>query len=187
MLLIWHAVSLDITQLRLVPGLAFYGIGIGFAGAQLTNVVMSEIPAESSGVASGANTTVRQVGAALGVAMIGSLLSVQILSHSVTKIRAAALPAAVKVQALAGVHAQGAFYQPPASTSPHDTSILQHALRTSVAGGTRVALVFAAIVVLLGALVSFLIPRVAAPRPRMVDELEPVEPLDVDPSLLDAI
>ena len=49
MLLIWHAVSLDITQLRLVPGLAFYGIGIGFAGAQLTNVVMSEIPAESSG------------------------------------------------------------------------------------------------------------------------------------------
>jgi EmrB/QacA subfamily drug resistance transporter len=187
MLLIWHAVSLDITQLRLVPGLAFYGIGIGFAGAQLTNVVMSEIPAESSGVASGANTTVRQVGAALGVAMIGSLLSVQILSHSVTKIRAAALPAAVKVQALAGVHAQGAFYQPPASTSPHDTSILQHALRTSVAGGTRIALVFAAIVVLLGALVSFLIPRVAAPRPRLVDELESLEPLDVDPSLLDAV
>ena len=62
-----------------MPGLAFYGIGIGFAGAQLTNVVMSEVPAESSGVASGANTTVRQVGAALGVAMIGSLLSVQIL------------------------------------------------------------------------------------------------------------
>jgi EmrB/QacA subfamily drug resistance transporter len=187
MLLIWHAVSLDITALRLVPGLAFYGVGIGFAGAQLTNVVMSEIPAESSGVASGANTTVRQVGAALGVAMIGSLLSVQILSHSVTKIRAAVLPAAVKVQALAGVHAQGAFYQPPASTSPHDTSILQHALRTSVAGGTRIALVFAAVVVLLGALVSFLIPRVAAPRPRLVDELESVEPLDVDPSLLDAI
>ncbi len=187
MLLIWHAVSLDITQLRLVPGLAFYGIGIGFAGAQLTNVVMSEIPAESSGVASGANTTVRQVGAALGVAAIGSLLSVQILSHSVAKIRAAALPAAVKVQALAGVHAQGAFYQPPASTSPHDTSILQHALRTSVAGGTRVALVFAAVVVLAGALVSFLIPRVAAPRPRVVNELETVEPLDVDPSLLDAV
>ena len=69
-----------------------------------------------------------------------------------------------KVQALAGVHAQGAFYQPPASTSPHDTSILQHALRTSVAGGTRIALVFAATVVLLGALVSFLIPRVAAPE-----------------------
>jgi EmrB/QacA subfamily drug resistance transporter len=183
MLLIYHAVSLDITALRLVPGLAFYGIGIGFAGAQLTNVVMSEIPAESSGVASGANTTVRQVGAALGVAMIGSLLSAQILSHSVTRIRAAALPVAVKVQALAGVHAQGAFYRPPALTSPHDTTILQQALRTSVAGGTRAALVFAASVVLIGALLSFLIPRVAAPKSRAVDDFESLEPLDVDPAL----
>jgi MFS family permease len=182
-LLILHAVSLDITVWRLLPGLAFYGIGIGFAGAQLTNVVMSEIPAESSGVASGANTTVRQVGAALGVAVIGSLLSAQILSHSVSRIRAATLPAAVKVEALAGVHAQGAFYQPPASTSPHDTSILQHALRLSVANGTRVALVFAMIVVLAGALVSFLIPRVATPE-HSVNDLEPLEPLDVDPALV---
>ncbi len=185
LLLILHAVSLDITVWRLVPGLAFYGIGIGFAGAQLTNVVMSEVPASGSGVASGANTTVRQVGAALGVAMIGSLLSVQILSHSVSRIRAAALPLAVKAQALAGVHAQGAFYVPPASTSSHDTSIVQHALRTSVAGGTRAAILFAAVVVLFGALLSFLIPRVAAPAARAANELEPLEPLDVDPSLLD--
>jgi predicted MFS family arabinose efflux permease len=183
MLLIFHAVSLEITAWRLLPGLAFYGIGIGFAGAQLTNVVMSEVPAESSGVASGANTTVRQVGAALGVAMIGSLLSVQILSHSVTRIRAAGLSAAVKAQALAGVHAQGAFYRPPASTSPHDTTILQHALRTSVVGGTRAALIFATIVVLCGAMLSFLIPRVAAPESRIVENLEVVEPLDVDPAL----
>ena len=167
-LLILHAVSLQITVWRLLPGLAFYGVGIGFAGAQLTNVVMSEVPAESSGVASGANTTVRQVGAALGVAMIGSLLSVQILSHSVSRIRATALPLAVKAQALAGVHAQGAFYKPPASTSPHDTSILQHALRTSVVGGTRFALLFAAVVVAVGALLSFLIPRVAG-RPARTD------------------
>jgi len=182
--LIFHAVSLDITVWRLLPGLAFYGIGIGFAGAQLTNVVMSEVPAASSGVASGANTTVRQVGAALGVAMIGSLLSVQILSHSVTRIRAAAVPAAVKAQALVGVHAQGAFYVPPSGTSPHDTAILQHALRTSVVGGTRVALVFAIVVVLIGAFLSFLIPRIAPPA-RPVDRLEPLEPLDVDPALVD--
>jgi EmrB/QacA subfamily drug resistance transporter len=184
--LVFHAVSLDITALRLLPGLAFYGIGIGFAGAQLTNVVLSEVPAASSGVASGANTTVRQVGAALGVAMIGSLLSVQILSHSVSRIRAAAVPAAVKAQALLGVHAQGAFYVPPRSTSPHDTTILQHALRTSVVSGTRVALLFAVVVVLLGALLSFLIPRIAPPA-RPADRLEPLEPLDVDPALVDHI
>ena len=185
LLLILHAISLAITVWRLLPGLAFYGIGIGFAGAQLTNVVMSDVPAESSGVASGANTTVRQVGAALGVAMIGSLLSVQILSHSVSRIRAAALPVAVKAQALTGVHAYGAFYTPPASTSPHDATILEHALRTSVVGGTRTALVFAASVVAVGAFLSFLIPRLAAPAKsaRTTNPLEPLEPLDVDPAL----
>jgi hypothetical protein len=181
-LLILHAVSLNITVWRLLPGLVFYGIGIGFAGAQLTNVVMSEVPAESSGVASGANTTVRQVGAALGVAMIGSLLSVQILNRSVSRIRATGLSAAVKARALAGVHAQGAYYKPPASTSPHDAAIVQHALRASVVSGTHVALVFAAVVVLIGALLSFLIPRVAPPA-RRTDALEPLEPLDVDPAL----
>ncbi len=184
-LLILHAVSLSITRWELIPGLAFYGIGIGFAGAQLTNVVMSEIPAESSGVASGANTTVRQVGAALGVAMIGSLLSAQILSHAVSRIHATTLPLAVKAEALAGVHANGAFYTPPPSTSAHDTTVLQHALRTSVVSGTRAALVFAAAVVLIGAAVSFLIPRVAAPAKRSADDLEPLEPLDVDPALRD--
>ena len=69
--LVLRAIDLDLTVWGLLPGLATYGAGIGFAGAQLTNVVLSEIPNESSGVASGANTTVRQVGMALGVAVIG--------------------------------------------------------------------------------------------------------------------
>jgi EmrB/QacA subfamily drug resistance transporter len=183
-LLIAHAVALDITPWQLIPGLAFYGIGIGFAGAQLTNVVMSEIPADSSGVASGANTTVRQVGAALGVAMIGSLLTTQILSHSVSRIRAASLPVAVKAQALAGVHANGAYYRPSAATGTHDTSIVQHALRASVASGTRIALLFAASIVVVGACLSFLIPRIPAPTRQAADNFEPLEPIDVDPSLV---
>jgi EmrB/QacA subfamily drug resistance transporter len=183
-LLIARAVALDITPGQLIPGLAFYGIGIGFAGAQLTNVVMSEIPADSSGVASGANTTVRQVGAALGVAMIGSLLSTQILGHAVSRIRSAALPAAVKARALAGVHANGAYYRPPAGTGAHDSSLVGHALRASVASGTRIALLFAATIVVIGACLSFLIPRIPAPTRQAADNFEPLEPLDVDPSLV---
>src|SRR5205085_2825152 len=94
--LVLRSVDLDLTVWGLLPGLAFYGAGIGFAGAQLTNVVLSEIPNESSGVASGANTTVRQVGAALGVAVIGSLLTAQTISHTVRGIKTAALPPEVK-------------------------------------------------------------------------------------------
>jgi EmrB/QacA subfamily drug resistance transporter len=183
------AVSVHITQWQLLPGLAFYGIGIGFAGAQLTNVVLSEIPAESTGVASGANTTMRQVGAALGVATIGSILTAQIVSNSLRHINHVSVAAVAKAQALAGVHARGAFYTPSGSTSAHDASLLEHALQTSVASATRVVLLFAIIVVSIGLVVSFLIPRKdVVPEPEAVqgaNRFEAVEPLDVDPALVE--
>jgi len=186
--LVLRAINLDLTAWGLLPGLACYGAGIGFAGAQLANVVLSEIPNESSGVASGANTTVRQVGSALGVAIIGSLLSAQTISHSVRGIKAAELSPAVKARALAGVHSLGSSYVPPASVSRRDASLVTSALEHGVATGTRFALTFAIVVVAAGALLSFLIPRAAA-QPgersyRSVDGFEPLEPLDPDPALV---
>ena len=181
-----HAVNLNLTALGLLPGLALYGTGIGFAGAQLTNVVLSEIPNESSGVASGANTTVRQVGAALGVAVIGSLLTAQTISHTILGIKRAPLPASVKAQAIARVHALGANYS-PAPSSGRNAALLRAALEHGVATGTRWALGFAIVVVACGAALSFLIPRDAVPAgapARRADSLEPLEPLDPDPALL---
>ena len=81
------AVSPSLTFVSLVPGLVTFGLGIGFAGSQLTNVILSEIPNERSGAASGANTTVRQLGAALGIAVIGGLLTSTTISHAVSSVR----------------------------------------------------------------------------------------------------
>ncbi|MDQ1475316.1 MAG: hypothetical protein QOE62_545 [Actinomycetota bacterium] len=63
--------------LALLPGFILVGIGIGFAGSQLNNVILSDVPPERSGAASGANTTVRMIGASLGIAVISSMLSTQ--------------------------------------------------------------------------------------------------------------
>jgi len=68
-------ISTHTTLLALLPGSALFGIGVGFASSQLTNVILSEVDRDKAGVASGTNTTVRQVGAALGIAVIGSLLN----------------------------------------------------------------------------------------------------------------
>jgi hypothetical protein len=85
----------------------------------------------------------------------------------------------VKANAIAGIHAVGASYSPPPATSPHDTSLLEQLLRQSVASATRIALVFAIVVVSFGAVISFLIPRVG-PSPEVeVDLLEPLEPIDL--------
>jgi EmrB/QacA subfamily drug resistance transporter len=182
------AISLHMTALDLLPGLAFYGLGIGFALAQLTNVVLSEIPPEGSGVASGANTTVRQVGSALGVAVIGTVLTVQTVSHAVHSIKSAALPAAVKAHALAGVHALASGYAPPKGTNPANAAVIRAAVEQGVVHGTRVALIFAFVVVAIGSFLSLLIPT-SPPLDRQerrhgADGFEPLEPMDPDPALL---
>jgi EmrB/QacA subfamily drug resistance transporter len=56
------------------PFLLLYGIGVGLATAQLTGVIMVEVPMEKIGQASGSQSTVRQIGSALGIAVLGTVL-----------------------------------------------------------------------------------------------------------------
>jgi EmrB/QacA subfamily drug resistance transporter len=55
-------------------GLFVYGFGVGLATAQLTGVVLADVPVERSGQASGTQSTSRQVGSALGIAILGTIL-----------------------------------------------------------------------------------------------------------------
>ncbi|MCG7417782.1 DHA2 family efflux MFS transporter permease subunit [Microbacterium sp. ACRRU] len=64
----------DATWGPLIPFLFIYGVGVGLATAQLTGVVLAEVPAGESGAASGTQSTSRQLGAALGVAILGTVL-----------------------------------------------------------------------------------------------------------------
>lgn len=54
--------------------LVIYGIGLGMASAQLTSTVLIDVPAAQSGQASATQSTTRQLGSALGIAIIGSAL-----------------------------------------------------------------------------------------------------------------
>ena len=54
--------------------LAVFGFGAGMASSQLTNVVLSEVPRERAGSASGVSTTNNALAAALGVAVLGAVL-----------------------------------------------------------------------------------------------------------------
>jgi len=56
-------------------GAAVSGIGTGLINGQMTNAAMSIVPPERSGMASGINGTMRQVGVALGFAGLGAILA----------------------------------------------------------------------------------------------------------------
>jgi EmrB/QacA subfamily drug resistance transporter len=57
-----------------VPALFVYGLGVGLATAQLTGVVLADVPVANSGQASGTQSTSRQVGSAFGIAILGTVL-----------------------------------------------------------------------------------------------------------------
>ncbi len=56
-------------------GAAVSGIGTGLINGQMTNAAMSIVPPERSGMASGINGTMRQIGVALGFAGLGAILA----------------------------------------------------------------------------------------------------------------
>ena len=82
-------VSTSVTGLQLAIPLFVYGVGVGLATAQLTSIVLSDIPAERSGLASGANSTMRQVGSAMGIAIIGTVLFSTLVTGTSANITAA--------------------------------------------------------------------------------------------------
>jgi len=56
---------------QLLPALLLCGIGLGLVVAPLVNVILAGISGRNAGSASGALTTIQQVGGAIGVAIIG--------------------------------------------------------------------------------------------------------------------
>jgi hypothetical protein len=81
---------------------------------------------------------------------------------------------------------------PPANISSDNAAVLRNALADAVSKGTRPALFFASALVLLGAIVSILIPRIGPPGSgdpgevlRSVETFEAFEPIDPDPAVMD--
>lgn len=83
---------------NIVPGLFIYGFGVGLATAQLTGVVLKDVPLAQSGQGSGTQSTARQVGSALGIAILGTILFTSVGSVLDAKLTARNLPEAARTQ-----------------------------------------------------------------------------------------
>ena len=59
-----------------VLALIIYGLGLGLATAQLTSLVLADVPVAASGQSSATQSTVRQLGTALSTALSVAVLSV---------------------------------------------------------------------------------------------------------------
>ena len=61
--------------LSILPGLLVVAVGVGLMMTPATTAITSGLPIEEQGVASALNDTVREFGGALGIALLGSLVS----------------------------------------------------------------------------------------------------------------
>ncbi|MER6470355.1 DHA2 family efflux MFS transporter permease subunit [Streptomyces collinus] len=70
-------VSADVSYAAQLPGLIVSGIGMALYFAPAANLVMSSVRPQEQGIASGANNALREVGGALGIAVMSSIFSAQ--------------------------------------------------------------------------------------------------------------
>ncbi|QYC43351.1 Antiseptic resistance protein [Nonomuraea coxensis DSM 45129] len=140
------SVSPSLGHWTLVPWLVLYGVGVGFASAQLPNLTLAQVPPQQSGVASGLQSAIRQLGAAIGIAVLGSVLVTGLGSAMAERLPAdPALGKAVRDSAGAAV----AMIKDPAR---HSAAV------AAAADATRRVTVFTGIVLFAGVGVTLLLP-----------------------------
>lgn len=77
-LLLLRGLSPDSGWTHLIPGMIVSGLAIGMINPPLASTAVGVVPVERSGMASGVNSTFRQVGIATGIAALGSIFAQQV-------------------------------------------------------------------------------------------------------------
>jgi EmrB/QacA subfamily drug resistance transporter len=140
----------------LVPPLFVYGAGIGLAIAQLTSVILADVPVTQSGLASGTQSTCRQTGSALGVAILGMVLVGGLGTNTAHQLQNAGVPQAAAIAA--GVRGSAGTSIVALRGRPQTAKALA-AVETGITQTTRQVAYTAAVFVLLGLLATTALGR----------------------------
>ncbi|MFF5565140.1 DHA2 family efflux MFS transporter permease subunit [Streptomyces sp. NPDC012623] len=142
--------------------LFLYGIGVGFATAQVTNVVLNDVPEASSGQASGVQSAFRQLGSALGIAALTTVFFTTLSTRLNDRLTSGGLPAGEADRLTGAVTDSAGAAIGPLAANPQTASVAD-AARAAMTDGVVLGGYVAAAFVLLGLVASFLIPASPAP------------------------
>ncbi len=154
----------------ILPGLLVLAAGMGLAMTPSTTSITGALPVEKQGVASALNDTVRELGGALGVALLGSVLNSGYQSGVAPA--AETLPAGLREPVESGIGSALAV----SSQLGNDAGSVVHAARTAFVSGWTTSMWVG--VALAG--VAFLYVLIRGPR----DDVPADVPLDADETTL---
>jgi DHA2 family multidrug resistance protein-like MFS transporter len=136
------------TYLPTLAGLLLMGVGFGFAMSPAADELMSAVPADRSGIGSAINDTMQELGFALGVAVVGTVLT-QVYQAGLGTVPAAARESVGTALRVAGREGSAA---------------LAHTARVAFQHGTEQGLTIGALVVFAGAVVGAVLLRGTRPN-----------------------
>jgi EmrB/QacA subfamily drug resistance transporter len=138
----------------LLPGFIVGGVGIGLTNAPLASVAISTVQQERAGMASGINSTFRQVGIATGIAALGAIFQSRVTDKVV-----AALHGVPDAHRIAQQLASGQQAQAAGAVSPQLRAHLAEVAKASFVSGLDDIMVVAAIVAACGAVLALVLVR----------------------------
>jgi EmrB/QacA subfamily drug resistance transporter len=156
--------AVDVSYGSFVIAMCIVSLGIGFTMAPSTNSVMGSVPVDQSGIGSAVNSTVRQIGGALGVAVLGTILN----STYISRINAVAWPPQLPAQAIdtirGSIQGANAVAQNVQSQSPQLAQLITDTAHKAFTSGSEHALVVAAIIMAITAVATlFILPSKVRP------------------------
>ena len=152
------SISLTASGGVLASWLFLYGAGVGMATAQLTSVILIDVPVSQSGQASGLQSTVRQLGAALGIAVLGTLLVSTLGAATANNLSALpGLPDVAQKQVVSVVQGSAGAAIPVLARMPGGQPA-QDAAESAMVTAARITTLSAAGIILLGLLATIALP-----------------------------
>ena len=137
------------TYMQVLPGMLLIGLGAGLLMPTATNSVVGSVPRGDAGVGSASNGVAIQVGGALGVAVLGSILSTRYQGHLSTTLSGHKLPPATSHAVLGSL---GGALTVAHTVGGTTGALLAHAARAAYMSGAALALGVGAAIALAGAL-----------------------------------
>ena len=164
-LLLMHGVTVDSEWTTLLAGFILSGTGIGLINPALASTAIGVVPPQQSGMASGINTTFRQVGIATGIAALGAVFQVRVETKLDTML--AGTPAADRTHELSEAIASGGAQQAIGGAPPELRPRIEAAANEAFVSGLNDILLVGVGIALVGAIAAFVLVRqrdfVAAP------------------------
>jgi MFS family permease len=166
----WALVAGCTSFVPLAAALALTGIGIGTCVVPITSSVLTAVPPERSGMAASATNTSREVGAVIGVAVLGSLVNGRLHADLTARLNHLGIPPALQSVVIQGVETGtvpsngGTSSQAPAGEGKLVQEVI-HAAYSAFQSGLHVALYLSAGLMAAVAILAFVTLRGAPKTP----------------------